>query len=109
MKALATAALLLASVTVAHASVILTPSNPSFFSVYPAPILTGDIKPTPNIGFIIVEFADSLFGANDQLEVRGFNTTDASGASYLDTLVSGPADNILTPMSVMAPVALQSR
>jgi hypothetical protein len=95
MKTLATAALLLASVTGAHASVTLTPSNPSFFSDYPAPTLTSDIKPTPNIGFIIVEFADHLFEADDQLRVLGFSTTDGSGVPYLDTLVSGPEDNIL--------------
>ena len=78
----------------AHASVLLTPSNPVAFGAYPAPIFVG-LESAQNDGFIIIEFADSLFGADDQLRVRGFSTTDASGAPYLDALLSGPEDNLL--------------
>jgi hypothetical protein len=84
-----------AGMATAHASVLLTPSNPSVFVDYPAPIFVGVEPAQANDGFIVIEFADSLFGADDQLRVRGFSTTDGSGSPYLDALLSGPEDNLL--------------
>jgi hypothetical protein len=89
------ALLALLAISAAHASVLLTPSNPVAFGAYPAPIFVGLEPAQANDGFIIIEFADSLFGADDQLRVRGFSTTDGSGTPYLDALLSGPADNLL--------------
>jgi hypothetical protein len=71
------AAAVLFATTTAHASTVLTPSDPSVFSSYLAPIFVGQEPDQRSDGFIFIEFADSLFGADDQLRVgRSWPGTD---------------------------------
>ena len=84
------------SVNAAHASVILTPSNPSVFAVYPAPIPLTIEENQKNDGFIIILFADTNFeGEDDLLRIRGFSTTDGSGIPYLDAVFRHADGNVL--------------